>query len=164
MTDFLFLSSKITGWWLHPLNLKTSASWQESHDKPTQCVEKRRYYSADKDPYSQSYGHPNCHLWLWELDHKEGRALETWCLQTVVLEKTLGSPLDSKKNKPDELKRNQPWIAIGRNDAEAPVFWSSDANNWLTGKVPDGGEDWGQKEKRTSEDEMAGWHHWCNGH
>ena len=83
-----------------------------------------------------------------------------------MLEKTLESPLDSKEIKPVNLKGNQPWILIGRADveAEAVVFWSSDANSWLIGKVPDAGKDWGQKAKRAAEDEMAGWHHWCNGH
>ena len=83
----------------------------------------------------------------------------------MVLEKTSESPLDSKKIKPDNLKGNQPWILIGRTDieAETPVFWSSDANTWLIGKVPDAGKEGGQK-KRVSEDEMAGWHHQCNGH
>ena len=76
------------------------------------------------------------------------------------------SPLDSKQIKPVNLKGNQLWILFGRTDAEAetPVFWSSDANSWFTGKVLDIGKDWGQKERRASEDEMAGWHHWCNGH
>ena len=74
-------------------------------------------------------------------------------------------PLDSKEIKPVNLKGNQPWI-LGRTDAEAeaPVFWSSDENSRLIGKVPDAGKDWGQKEKRVSEDEMARWYHWCNGH
>ena len=74
-------------------------------------------------------------------------------------------PLDNKI-KPVNPKGNQPWVLIGRTDAgaEAPVFWSPDANSWLTGKVPDPGKDWWQKKKRASEDEMAGWHHWCNGH
>ena len=87
-------------------------------------------------------------------------------LWTVVLEKTPESPLDSKEIKSVNLKGNQPWIHIGKTDAEAetPVFWSSDANNWLIEKVPDAGKDWGQKEKRASEDEMAGWYHQCNGH
>ena len=91
---------------------------------------------------------------------------KNWCLRTVVLEKTPESPLNSKEIKPVNLKGNQPWIHIGKTDAKAetPVFWSSDANNWLIEKVPDAGKDWGQKEKRVSEDEMAGWHHWCNGH
>ena len=74
--------------------------------------------------------------------------------------------LDSKEIKPIDLKGNQPWILIGGTDveAEAPVFWLSDANSWLTGKVPDAGEGWRQKDKRASEEKMAGWHHQCNGH
>ena len=112
------------------------------------------------------YGLPSGHIWLWELDCKEGRMPKNWGLQTVVLEKIPGSPLDSKEIKSVNLKGNQCWILIGGTDAEAeaPVFWSSDVNMWLTGKVPVAGEDWGQKEKRAIEDEMAGWHHWCNGH
>ena len=102
------------------------------------------------------------HVWLWELDHKEGRAPKNWCFQTVMPEKTLESPLDSKEIKPVNLKGNQPWIFPERTDAEAPVFWSSDANSQLIGKVPEAGKDWGQ-EKRASENKMAGWHHWCNG-
>ena len=104
--------------------------------------------------------------WQWELDHKECRLSKNWCLWTVVLEKTPETPLDSKEIKPVNLKRNQPWISTGRTEAEAqtPVFWSSDENSWLIEKVPDAGKHWGQKEKRASEDEMAGWHHWCNGH
>ena len=87
-------------------------------------------------------------------------------LNCVVLEKTPENPLDSKDIKPVNLKGNQPQILIGRTDAEAetPVFWSSDMNSRLTGKVSDSGKDWGQKEKRASEDEMAEWHHQCNGH
>ena len=109
---------------------------------------------------------PVVHVRLWELDHKESRIPKNWCLQTVVLEKTRESNLDSKEIKPVNLKGNQPWIFTGRTDAEAeaPVFWSSDVNRQLIGKVPDAGKDWGQKEKRASEDEMAGWHHWCNTH
>ena len=84
----------------------------------------------------------------------------------MMPEKTPESPLDSKEIQRANLKGNQPWIFIGRTDAEAEtlVFWSSDVNSWLTGKDPDAGKDWGQKEKRASEDEMAGWHHWCKGH
>ena len=95
---------------------------------------------------------------------------KNWCLQTVVLEKTPGNPLDSKEIKPVNLKEDQPWIFTGRNDAEAeaPVFWPSDMNRQLIGKVPQGknlsliGKDWGQKEKTASENELAGQHHWCN--
>ena len=143
------------------------ASWQESNDKTKQYIEKLRHYSVDKGPYSQGYGLPSDHVWLRELDHKEDRApTKNWGLQTVVLEKMPESVLDSEQIKPVNLKGNQSWIVIGRTDAEAeaPVFWLPDANSRLTGKVPDAGKDWGQKEKRTSEDEMAGWYHWCNGH
>ena len=100
---------------------------------------------------------------LWELYGKEGRMPRNWYLWTVVLEKTPESLLDSKEFKPVDLKGNQSWILIGRIDAEAeaPVFWSPDMNSWFTGKVPDAGKDWKQKEKRVSEDKMAGWHHRC---
>ena len=93
---------------------------------------------------------------------KEGRMPKNWCLQTVVLEKTPESPLDSKEIKPLYLKG----ILLGRIDAEAetPVFWWSDANNRLIGKVLDAGKEWGQKEKRVSENEMTGWNYQCNGH
>ena len=105
-------------------------------------------------------------IYSCELDHKGGRAPKNGCLQTVVLEKTPESPQDSTEIKPVSLKGNQPWILVRRTDAEdeAPVFWSSDTNRQLTGKVPVAGKEWGQEEKRASEDEMAGWHHWCNGH
>ena len=119
-----------------------------------------------KGLHSQGYGLPNGHIGFGELDRKEGRAAKNWCLQTVVLEKTPESPLDSEEIKPVNLKGNEPWILIGRTDAktEAPVFWSRGVNSQLIGKVCDAGKDWGQKEKRTSENEMAGWHYWWNGY
>ena len=116
---------------------------------------------------SQGYGLSSGHIRLWQLNHKEGWVLNNWCLWTVVLEKTPESPLDCKEIKPVHLKGNQPWILTGRTDAKAetPIFWSSNVNSWLTGKVPGTKKDWGQKNrKRASEDEMAGWHHRCNGH
>ena len=130
------------------------------------CVEKQRHYSADKGPYSQGCGLPNSYVLVWELDCKECWEPKNWCLQTVVLEKTPESSFDCKENKPVNLKGNKPWILVGRTDAEAeaPVFWSSDANSWLIGKVLDAGKDWGQKEKRALEVEGTGWHHWCNEH
>ena len=133
------------------------------NDKPRQCVEKQRHYSANKGPYSQGHGLPSGHVWMWKLDYKEGRAPKNWCLWTVVLVKTPESPLDSKEIKPVNLKGNQPWIFIGRTDAEAPAFWSPDANIWLSGKDPDAGKDWGQGEKGAIEDETVGWHHRFNG-
>ena len=101
-----------------------------------------------------------------ELDHKEGWALKNSFFQTVVLEKTLGSHLDSKEIKQVSPKGNQPWIFNGSTDAEAeaPVLWPPDVKSWLTGKNPDAGNDWGQEEKGATEDEMVGWHHRLNGH
>ena len=126
------------GWWLQLWNQKMIASWQESNDKPRQCVEKQRHYSADKGPCCQGCDLSGCLIQLWELDCKEGRTPKNWCLQTVVLEKTPESCLDTKEIKPVNLKGDQPWIFTGRTDAEAeaPVFWSSDVNSRLVGKVP----------------------------
>ena len=126
------------------------ASWQESYNKPRQCVKKQRHHFANKGPYSQGFDLSSSHVQLWELDHKEGRAPKNWCFQTVVLEKTLESLLDSKEIQPANLKGNQPWILIGRTDAEAdaPILQSPDAKSFFTGKGPDAGEDWRQKEKR----------------
>ena len=103
---------------------------------------------------------------MWELDHEEGWALKKWRFWTVVLEKTLESPLDCKEIQPVHPKGNQSWMFIGRTDVEAetPILWPSDEKNWLIGKDPDAGKDWGQEEKGTTEDEMAGWHHRFNGH
>ena len=97
---------------------------------------------------------------------KKGGALKNWCLWTVCCRRLLRVLLDSKRIKPVNLKGNQPWILIGKTDAEAeiPVFWLFYANNWFIGKVPHAGKDWGQKEKRALENEMAGWHHQSNGH
>ena len=103
---------------------------------------------------------------MWELDHKEGWALKNWCFWTVVLEKTLESPLDCKEIKPANPKGNKCWIFIGRTDVEAevPILLPLDAKNWLTGKDPNARKDWRQEEKGTVEDEMIGWHHQFNGH
>ena len=103
---------------------------------------------------------------MWELYHKEDCTLKNWCFWTVVLEKTLESPLDFKEIKPVNPKGNQHWIFTGRTDAapEAPILWPPDVKSQLIGKDPDGGKDWRQEEKGTTEDEMVGWHHWLNGH
>ena len=102
---------------------------------------------------------------MWELDDKEDWALNIWCFWTVVWEKTLESPLDSKEIQPVSAKENQSWIFIGRTDVEAeiPMLCPPDAKNWLTGKHPDAGKAWKQ-EMRMTEDEMFEWHHQCNGH
>ena len=130
-----------------------------------QCIKKQRHYFADKGLSDQSYCFSSSHVWMWELDYKEGWALKNWCFWTVVLEKTLESPLDCKEIKPVNPKRNQSWIFIGRTDAEAetPTLWPPDAKKWLIGKDPDAGKDWRQK-KGMTENEMFGWHHQLNGH
>ena len=100
-----------------------------------------------------------------ELDYNESWVQKNWCFSTVVLEKTLESPLESKEIKPVNPKRNQSWIFIARTDeAEAPILWPPDAKHWLIGKDPDAGKDWRQQENGMTEDEMVGWHHWVNGH
>ena len=103
---------------------------------------------------------------MWELDYKESCAPKNWCFWTVVLEKTLESPLDCKEIQLVHPKGNQPWIFIGRTDAEAetPILWPPDVKSWLIWKDPDAGKDWGQKEKGITEDEVVGWYHRLNGH
>ena len=103
---------------------------------------------------------------MWELDYKESWALKNWCFWTVVLEKTLESPLDCKEIQPVHPKGNQSRIFTGRTDAEvdAPILWAPDVKNWLIGKDLDAGKDWRQEEKGTTKDEMVGWHHQLDGH
>ena len=129
------------------------------------CKVKQRQYFANKGPSSQGYGFSSSHIWMWELDYKESWALKNWCFWTVVLEKTLESPLDYKEVQPAHPKGNQSWIFIGRTDAEAetPILWPPGAENWLIGKDPDAGKDW-RREKGMTEDDMVGWHHLLNGH
>ena len=99
---------------------------------------------------------------MWELDHKESWLPKNWCFWTVMLEKTLESPLDCKETQPVNPKGNQSWMFIGRTDAEAEtlILWPPDAKSWLIWKDPDAGKDWRQEEKGMTEDEMVGWHHW----
>ena len=103
---------------------------------------------------------------MWELDYKESWVLKDWCFWTVVLEKTLESPLDCKEIQPVHPKGDQSWVFIGRTDVEAetPILWTPDANSWLIWKDPDAGKDWRWEEKGMTEDEMVGCHHRFNGH
>ena len=148
------------------MKLKDTCSLKKSYDQPRQRIKEQRHYFANKGLSSQSYGFPNSHICLRELDHKESWVPGNWCFWTVVLEKTLESPLDSKEIKPVSPKGNQSWIFIGRTDvkAEMPILWPPDAKNWLHRKKPDTGKDWRQEEKGTTEDEMAGSHHQLYGH
>ena len=137
---------------LQMVTAKMLASWMQSYDKPRQHIKKQRYYFASKVPSSQSYGFSRSHVWMWELDHKEYWASKNWCFWTMVLEKTLESPLNCKEMKPVNPKGDQPWILIERTDtqAEAPILWLPDAKNWLIGKDPDAGKDWRQERKGTT--------------
>ena len=139
--------------------------WMKSYEQSRQHIKKQRHYFANKGPSSQSCGFSSSHVWMWEVDYKESWALKNWCFWTVVLEKTLESPLDSKKVQLVHPKGNKYWIFIGRTDAEAetPILWPPD-ENWLIWKDPDAGKDWRWEEKGTTEDEMVGWHHPLNGH
>ena len=141
------------------------APWKKSCDQPRQHIKMQRHYFANKGPSSQSYGFSKSHVWMWELDCKESWAPKNWCFCTVVLEKTLESPLDCKEIQSVHPKGNQSWIFIGRTDAEAETLipWPPDVKNRLTGKDPDAGKDWRQK-KGMTEDEMVGWHHRLNVH
>ena len=142
------------------------APWKKSYNQPRQHIQKQRHYFANKGPSSQSYGFSSSHVCIWELDYKESWAPKNWCFWTMVLEKTLESPLDCKEIQLVHPKGNQSWIFLGRTDAEAetPILWPSDAKNWLIWKDPDAGKDWRREEKGTTEDEMVGWHHQLNGH
>ena len=140
--------------------LKELAPWKNSYDKPRQYIKKQTHHFADKCPYNQSWGFP---LWL---DHKEGWVPNNWCFWTVVLEKTLESPLDSKEIQPVHPKGDQSWVFIGRTDveAEAPILWPPDVKSWLIRKDPNAEKDWKQEEKGVTKDKMVGWHYRLNGH
>ena len=147
------------------MNLKDACSWKKSYDQPRQQNKNQRHYFANKGPSSQSYGFSSGHIWMWELDYKESWTPKNWCFWTVVLEKTLESPLDSKI-KPVNPKGNQSWIFIGRTvaEAEAPKLWLLDVKSRLVRKNSHAWKDWRQEEKGSTEDEMVGWHHQLNGH
>ena len=139
------------------MKLKDAYSLEESYDQPRQHIKKQRHYFVNKGSSSWGYGFSSSHVRMWELDRKEGWAPKNWCFRTVVQEKTLESPLDSKEIKPVNPKRHQPWISIWRTDAEAeaPKLWPPEVKSQLTGKDPDAGKDWRQEEKGT-----RGWDGW----
>ena len=125
------------------IKLKDTCSLEEkSYDQPRQHIKKQRCYFANKGPSGQSYGLPSSHACMWELDHKESWALRNWCFWTVVLEKTLESPLDCKEIQPVHPKGNQPSKFTGRTDAEALILWPPDAKSQLIGKYSDAGKGW----------------------
>ena len=143
------------------MKLQDACSLEEKPQQTWPSIKNQTHRFADKSLFSQSYGFSSGHVWLWELDHKEGWVLKKWYFWIMVLEKTLESPLDSKEIKPVNPKGNQPWMFIGRTDAEAeaPILWPPDVKSRLIGKDPYVGKDWGQKEKEekgATEDEMVG--------
>ena len=155
--EILFLGgSKITadGDWSH--EIKRHLLLGRKTDQPRQHIKKQRHNFTNKGLSSQSYGFSSSHVWMWELDYKESWAPKNWCFWTVLLEKTLESPLDCKEIQPINPKGNQSWIFIGRTDAETPILWPPDVKNWLIGKDPDDGKDWRQEERGMTEDEMVG--------
>ena len=111
--------------------------WKESYDQLRQCIKKQRYYFANKGPSNQGYGFSSGHVWMWELDCEECWAPKNRCFWTVVLEKTLESPLDCKEIQPVHLKGDQSWVFIGRTDAEAEtlILWPHHVKSWLIGKT-----------------------------
>ena len=130
------------------MKLKDACSLEEKL-WPRQLIKKQRHYFANKGPSSQSYCFSISCVWMWELDYKESWAPKNWCFWTVMLEKTLESPLDCKEIKPVNPKGNQSWIFIGRTDVEAetPILWLPDGKNWLIWKDPNAGKDWGGRRR-----------------
>ena len=134
------------------------APWKESNDKSRQDIKKQRHHIANKGPYSQSCSFSSSHVWMWDLDPKEGWELKKWCFWIVVLDKTLESPLNCKEIQPVNPKGNQSWIFIGRTDAEAEtlILWPPNAKNWFIWRDTDVGKDWRQEKKG----KFRGWDGW----
>ena len=166
VTDFIFLGSKITadGYCSHEIKRRLLLG-RKAMENLDGILKSRDITLPTKVCLSQSYGFSSRPVWMWELDYKESWAPKNWCFWTVVLEKTLESPLDFKEIQPVNLKENQSWIFIGRTDAEAEtlILWPPEVKNRVIGKDPDAGKDWRWEEKWMTEDDMVGWHHWCDG-
>ena len=147
------------------IKLKDACSLEENYDQTRQPIKKQRHYYANKGLSSQGYGFSSSHVWMWELDYIGSWTLRDWCFWTVVLVKTLESPLDSKEIQPVHPQEDQSWVFIERTDAEAetPILRAPDVKSWLTETDADAGRDWRQEAKGLTEDEMDGWHHWLNG-
>ena len=164
-TDFNLGGSKITADGDCSHEIKTHVLLGRKVMTNLDSILKSSHYFANRGPSSQGYGFSSSHVWIWELDYQESWALKNSCFWTVVLEKTLESPLDCKEIQPVHPKGNQSWIFIGRTDieAETPILSPPYAKSWLIWKDPDAGKDW-QEEKGMTEDEVVGRHHWLNGH
>ena len=141
--DFIFWAPKSLQMLTAAIKLKEACSLKESYDQPRQHIKKQRHYFANKGPFSQGYGFSCGHVWMWELDCEAGWVLKNWCFWTVVLEKTLESPLDCKEIQPVHPKGDQSWVFTGRTDVEpeTPTLWPPDVKSWLIWKDPDAGKD-----------------------
>ena len=141
------------------------APWKKSYDQPRQHIKKQRHYFANKGPSRQSCGFSSSHVWMWELDCEENWALKNWCFWTMVLEKTLESPLDTGRSNQSILKEISPEYSLEglMAKAEAPILWPPDGKNWLIWKTLILGKIEGGR-RRGRQNEMVGWHHRINGH
>ena len=149
VTDFIFLGSKITADGDCSHEIERCLLLGRKAMTKLDSILKSRFYFADKCLSSQSYGFSSSHVWMWELDYKESWAPKNWCFWTVVLEKTLESPLDCKEIQPVHPKGDQSWVFTGRADVEAEtsILWSPDVKSWLIWKDLDAGKDWGQEDR-----------------
>ena len=138
--------------------------WKESYDQPRQHIKKQRHYFANKGPSSLGYCFSSGRVWMWELDYKESWAPKNWCFWTVVLEKTLESPLDFKEIQLVHPEGDQSWALEGLMLKLKLQYFDHLMRRADSGKDSDAGKDWGQEEKGKTEDEMVGWHHQLNGH
>ena len=157
-TLFIYCLQNHCRWWLQPWNQKRLAPWKKCYGQPRL----KRHYLANEGPSSQSYGFSRSHVWMWELDHKEGWVPKTWCFQAGCWRRLLRVPWTTRRLSQSILREINPEEDIGQNDAEAPKLWPPDVKSWLSGKDPDNGEDWRHEEKGMAE--MVGWYHWLNGH
>ena len=167
VTDFIFLGSKIIADGDFSHEIKRCLLLESKPMTNLDSILKSRDIALPTQVLSsQSFCFSSSHECPQDLDHKESWVPKNWCLWTVVLEKTLESPLDCKEIQPVNPNGDQSWVFIGKTDAEAeaPILWPPDVNNWLIGKDPDAGKNWGQEEKGTAKDEMVGWHHWLDRH
>ena len=156
VTDFIFLGSKITADGDCSHEMKILALWKKSYNKPRWSIKKQRHHFADNGPYSESCGFPSSHVWMWQLDHEEGWALKNWCFWTVVLEKTLESPLDCKEIQPVHPEESQPWIFTeGLMLKLVPILWPPGLKSQLIGKRP-----WCWEKLQAGEGGSRGWDGW----
>ena len=166
VSDFILGGSKITANGNCSHEIKRCLLLRRKVMTNLQHIQKHRRYFVNKGLSSQGYGFSGSNVWMWELEYKESWVLMNWCFWTMVLKKTLESPLECKKIQPVHPKGDHSWMFIGSTDVEAetPILWPPDAKSWLIWEDRDAGKDCKQEEKGMLEYEMVGWHHWLNRH